>query len=380
MFDQWARGGKKKFLLTKKWRIGQQGLKTMDVDIPATPLGGPKGSMGIEGVTAALLSKVSSSVTISAHLAGGEVKAKAGRGASRRKRSNPMRSLASSSSVEVTSVDEEDEPVAKSFRRTLLPKTEVKEEPVSLALSKAYKLPSSLLIEPVDLSTPSSSPESQSLSPDSSTATSLEVGSAVEDRVGARTAARDGRGSEDSGLQISKGFSLAGEEARDLEERIQLNFDDNIWSARLQAAALMQEHHQRLQQQQSNQSLPGTKREQHCHNKTSSDHRGDNPLVIDESADKAVRTIGGKKAHICDFEGCGKIYTKSSHLKAHKRTHTGEKPYECSWEGCLWKFARSDELTRHYRKHTGAKPFKCSQCERSFSRSDHLALHMKRHC
>ncbi|XP_063067824.1 transcription factor Sp3-like isoform X2 [Engraulis encrasicolus] len=89
--------------------------------------------------------------------------------------------------------------------------------------------------------------------------------------------------------------------------------------------------------------------------------------------------MGKKKQHICHIPGCGKVYGKTSHLRAHLRWHSGERPFVCNWMFCGKRFTRSDELQRHRRTHTGEKKFVCPECSKRFMRSDHLAKHIKTH-
>ncbi|KAI7900389.1 uncharacterized protein BX663DRAFT_439258 [Cokeromyces recurvatus] len=59
-----------------------------------------------------------------------------------------------------------------------------------------------------------------------------------------------------------------------------------------------------------------------------------------------------EKKFQCDYEGCGKIFKRSEHLKRHITSiHTKIKDYKCPYLNCGKRFSRTDNLSQHMRIH-----------------------------
>jgi len=77
---------------------------------------------------------------------------------------------------------------------------------------------------------------------------------------------------------------------------------------------------------------------------------------------------------------CGVFYPRKWHMKLHIRTHTGEKPYICDYDNCGKAFSRPGNLSEHKkRNHEKVLDHECPICGKKFyGRSDmliHIVIH-----
>ncbi|KAH7886618.1 hypothetical protein F5I97DRAFT_1868788 [Phlebopus sp. FC_14] len=111
----------------------------------------------------------------------------------------------------------------------------------------------------------------------------------------------------------------------------------------------------------------------------------DEPAGSPGPSSTALPAEQGADTVTCRWEDCGVVFTHLPKLIEHiHSTHIGvhKSNYTCEWSTCSRRgLAQTSRfaLISHIRSHTGEKPFICSrpECDKSFTRSDALAKHMR---
>ncbi|CAI6252025.1 unnamed protein product [Periconia digitata] len=118
----------------------------------------------------------------------------------------------------------------------------------------------------------------------------------------------------------------------------------------------------------------------------SEDTDGSVPASPHHPGMSAEDDFGQDQVTVCKWEGCevGDLDNMDNLVEHLHEDHIGtrQKKYSCEWSDCNRKgipHASGYALRAHMRSHTREKPFYCTlpECDRSFTRSDALAKHMR---
>jgi hypothetical protein len=102
----------------------------------------------------------------------------------------------------------------------------------------------------------------------------------------------------------------------------------------------------------------------------------DSEFALPAPAKSETVQKGGK--YRCPYPGCGRTFSQSGGLVAHKLAHSGEKPYSCP--KCEKRFVNASNLKRHILHHNQVRYY-CDfpGCGKSYSRKGTLKKHMQDH-
>jgi uncharacterized Zn-finger protein len=97
-----------------------------------------------------------------------------------------------------------------------------------------------------------------------------------------------------------------------------------------------------------------------------------------------LRTHDDGKVYSCPYkdDGCKYETSKRGNLRSHLKTHLRCDRYKCELDSCDFKCSNKNALTRHNKSAHGLeenREFKCDICEKKFSRSQRLKVHLRIH-
>ncbi|XP_053157281.1 zinc finger protein 692 isoform X2 [Hemicordylus capensis] len=107
-----------------------------------------------------------------------------------------------------------------------------------------------------------------------------------------------------------------------------------------------------------------------------------------QAADEDVAQIGPKRIRkaakreilLCDYDGCGKIFSNRQYLNHHKKyQHVHQKTFTCSDPTCGKSFNFKKHLKEHEKLHSDKRDYICEFCARSFRTSSNLIIHRRIH-
>ncbi|XP_065510931.1 zinc finger protein 692-like isoform X2 [Caloenas nicobarica] len=95
---------------------------------------------------------------------------------------------------------------------------------------------------------------------------------------------------------------------------------------------------------------------------------------------KRIRKAAKREILLCDFDGCGKIFSNRQYLNHHQKyQHVHQKTFACSEPGCGKSFNFKKHLKEHEKLHSDQRDYICEFCARPFRTSSNLLIHRRIH-